>query len=146
MGVVNRFVLGVVWVGMTVAIAGVAFAGDLKSPDSIRAAWRKLVAEYADMGRKVVAERYDRLPHDDQEFQEESAALRVAIANEPADFRTSVESGIARALTASTHLAEVSATHDQKQVQSALDDLANSLQSLNALFPPSVRLESIGPN
>ena len=137
MGVMNRFLLGMVCAGVAVA----AVAADLKSPDSVKSGLRQLAGEYRDMSRKVTAERYDRIPHDNQEFHEESESLRAAIANEPADFKTKVESALADALTASAHLADVSATHDPKQVHSALDNLATSLQSLNALFPQSVRAE-----
>lgn len=141
MGVMNRALLGIVCAGMTLAAAGGALAADLKSPDSVKAGLRQLVSEYGDMGRKVAKERYDRLPHDNEEFHEESQSLRAAIANEPADFRTKVEAALTDALTASAHLAEVSASHDPKQVHSALDNLALTLRSLNALFPESVRAE-----
>lgn len=140
----NRFLLGILWIGTTVVTAGAALADDLKALDSARTGLRKLVGEYRDMSRKVKAERYDRLPHDNQEFQEESESLRAAISKEPADFKAKVESALATALTASAHLADVSATRDQKQMRSALDDLAISLRSLNALFPESVRAEVPG--
>ena len=144
MGVMNRALPGIVCAGMAMAAAGGALAADLTSPDSVKTGLRQLVSEYGDMGRKVAKERYDRLPHDNQEFHEESQSLRAAIASEPADFRTKVEAALADALTASARLAEVSATHDPKQVQSALDNLATSLRSLNALFPESVRAEIPG--
>ena len=135
------FLRGIVWVGLTVGAAASTFASDLKSPDSVKMGLHKLAAEYGDMGRKLAAERYDRLPHENQEFQEGSEALRTAIANEPADFKAKVESALERTLTASAHVADVSATHDKRQVESALQSVAALLRSLNALFPESLRVE-----
>jgi hypothetical protein len=133
----KRILVGVLWVSL--AVAGAACAGELKTPDAVKSALSKLVHEYGDMGRKVSTERYARLPHDNEEFQEEAAAVRKAVASEPADFKAKVESALTSALAASAHVAEVSATHDQGQVKSALDGLGNSLRSLNALFPEGVR-------
>jgi hypothetical protein len=137
----NRFLCVMILAGVAVGVAAGTFAADLKSPDLVKAALSKLAREYSDMQRKLAADRYDRLPHENQEFQEESGALREAIANEPADFKTTVQSVLERTLTASTQVADVSATHDKKQVESALESLVTSLRSLNALFPESLRVE-----
>ena len=141
MSVTYRVLRGILWIGMTVGAAAGTFASDLKSPDGVKTGLHELAKEYSDMGRKVASERYDRLPKDNREFHEESATLRDAIANEPADFKSRVAAALESALTASGHLADVSATHDKKQVESALESLATSLTSLNALFPESVRSE-----
>ena len=137
----NRFLCVMILAGVAVAAAAETFAADLRSPDRVKVALSKLAREYSDMQRKLAADRYDRLPHENQEFQEESGALREAIANEPADFKTTVQSVLERTLTASNRVADVSATHDKKQVESALESLATSLRSLNALFPESLRVE-----
>jgi hypothetical protein len=138
MRAMSRFLL---WFSLAAVFATGAWAGDLQSPDAVKAGLHKLAAEYGDMDRKLTAERYDRLPHENQEFQEESGLLRAAIAKEPADFRAEVESALAKTLTASGHVADVSATHDKQQVGAALANLATLLKSLNALFPESVRVE-----
>lgn len=129
------------WVALAMGIATTTFAGDLKSPDAVKAGLYKLAAEYGDMDRKLAAERYDRLPHENEEFQEESQALRTAVANEPAEFKAKVESALQSTLTAATHVADVSATHDKGQVSTALENLSTLLKSLNALFPDNLRTE-----
>ena len=138
----NHF-LRLIMLGASLALAAVAptFAADLKSPDSVKMGLRILAGVYGDMDRKLAADQYDRLPHENQEFQEGSGALRDAVANESADFKAKVESTLRSALAASTHVADVSATHDKKQVKSALDNLATSLRALNALFPDGLRAE-----
>lgn len=137
----NRFPQVLLWAGLVIGIATGSFAADLKAPGAVKAGLHQLAAEYGDMERKVTAERYDRLPHDNEELHEESLALSTAVASEPAEFKAKVESALQGALTASTHIAEVSATHDKQQVKAALDDLSTQLQLLNALFPENLRTE-----
>jgi hypothetical protein len=137
----RRFLRKILWVGIALGAAAATFAADLRTPDAVRAGLHKLASEYGDMSRKVTGERYDRLAHDSEEFQEEAATLRKAIASEPADLRAEVESALASTLAASAHVADVSATHDKKQVEAALANLATVLEALNALFPESVRVE-----
>lgn len=137
----NRFLQVLLSISLTLGVATEAFADDLKSPDAVKAGLYKLAAEYGDMERKLTSERYDRLPHENEEFQDESKLLRTAVAHEPADFKAKVESALQCALTAATHVADVSATHDKGQVTAALENLSTLLQSLNALFPENLRTE-----
>ncbi|HUK03079.1 MAG TPA: hypothetical protein VLW26_12445 [Steroidobacteraceae bacterium] len=125
--------------GLFLAAAG--HAAELKSPEMVKTGLRILASVYADMDRKLAADQFDRLPHENQEFQEGSGALRDAIANEPAGFKAQVQSSLASTLTAANQVAEVSKSHDKAKVQSALSALAVSMRSLNALFPESVRVE-----
>jgi gas vesicle protein len=139
----NRFLCVMILAGVAVGVAAGTFAADLKSPDRVKVALGKLAHEYSDMQRKLAADRYDRLPHENQEFQEESGALREAIADQPADFKATVQAALERTLSAATRVADVSATHDKKQVESALESLATLLTSLNALFPERLRVEPV---
>ena len=137
----HRFLPAFLSISLTLGLATHAFADDLKSPDAVKAGLYKLAAEYGDMERKLTSERYDRLPHENEEFQDESKLLRTAVANEPAEFKAKVGSALQSALTAATHVADVSATHDKGQVTAALENLSTLLQSLNALFPENLRTE-----
>jgi hypothetical protein len=127
----------------TVALAATmpAAATDLHAPDSVKMGLRILAGVYGDMDRKLAADQYDRLPHENQEFQEGSGALHDAVAGEPADFRKRVEATLQSTLAAATHVADVSATHDKAKVKTALDALAAAMRKLNALFPESLRAE-----
>lgn len=69
-----------------------AGAADPKSPDQVHTALRILASVYADMDAKLKNQQFDRLPHENQEFQEGSGAMRDAIADEPADFKAKVHS------------------------------------------------------
>ena len=125
-----------------------ALAAELRSPDLVRTALRIFAGVYGDMSRKLAARQFDRLPHENQECQEAAQAMRDAIAGEPAEFKARVESVLAKTLAASTHVAEVSKSHDEAQVKAALAALADSMRELNVLFPEAVRTlpGTVGPH
>jgi hypothetical protein len=118
-----------------------AWAADPASPDQVKTGLHILAGVYGDMDRKLAAGQYDRLPHENQEFQEGSGALRDAIAQEPAPFKGQVEASLKSALSASQAVADASKSHDKAQVSQALATLAASLTRLNALFPAALRAE-----
>lgn len=126
---------------MSVAWSLGASSAELKSPDMVKMGLRILAGVYGDMDRKLAAGQYDLLPHENQEFQEGSGALRDAVAHEPREFKGSVKSGLDKTLADANHVAEASKSHDKAQVQAALHSLAESLTSLNALFPEALRAE-----
>ena len=127
--------------GALLVAAATAAAAEPKSPAAVNMGLKILAGVYGDMDRKLTAGQYDRLPHENQEFQEGSGALKDAIANEPADFKTKVEATLKTTLSAATHVADASASHDQSKVKAALDVLATALRNLNALFPENLRAE-----
>jgi len=121
--------------------AAAALAADLQSPDMVKMGLHILAGVYGDMDRKLAAEQYDRLPHENQEFQEGSGALRDAVAHEPAAFKGKVEADLKETLAAAQKVADTSKTHDKTQVSAALAALASSMKTLNALFPEALRAE-----
>src|SRR5215469_13402885 len=77
-----------------------AMAADLQSPEMVKTGLHILAGVYGDMDRKLAAGMYDRLPHENQEFQEGSGALRDAVAHEPAAFKDKVEAALQDSLAA----------------------------------------------
>ena len=118
-----------------------ALAADLQSPEMVKTGLHILASVYGDMDRKLAGEMYDRLPHENQEFQEGSGALRDAVAHEPAAFKDQVLAALKDSLVAAQKVADTSKTHDKAQVSTALAALATSMKTLNALFPASLRAE-----
>ena len=118
-----------------------ASSAELKSPDMVKMGLRILAGVYGDMDRKLAADQYDRLPHENQEFQEGSGALRDAVAHEPREFKGHVKSALDKTLADANQVAQASKSHDKAQVQAALHSLAESLTALNALFPEALRAE-----
>ena len=122
-------------------LAVLATAAEPQAPDNAKNALHILAAVYGDMERKLAADQYDRLPHENQEFQEGSQAMRDAVADDTPDFRKRVLDALEQARAAANHVAEVSKTHDHAQVRRAIDALASEMRKLNALFPPALRAE-----
>jgi hypothetical protein len=130
-GLLGSFVL--VW-------AQSALAAEPKSPQDVHMALRILASVYADMQSKL-PNQLDRIPHENQEFHEGSAAMRDAMANEPADYKTKVLAALDQAVAASQAVSDTSASHDTVKVMAALEQLAASMHSLNELFPEAIRAE-----
>ena len=128
---------------ISLALGGIQIvnATELKAPEQIHMALRILASVYADMGAKLKSQQFDRLPHENQEFQDGSGAMRDAIADEPADFRAKVQASLEKALTAAQHVADARKSHDAMQVTSAIDALATSMRTLNDMFPEALRAE-----
>jgi hypothetical protein len=115
--------------------------GQPKSPDAVQMGLHILAAVYGDMERKLAGEQFDRLPHENQEFQEGSQAMRDAVASESPGFKARVEKALKQTLADSNHVADESKSHDRARVRAAIDTLADSLRKLNALFPEGLRAE-----
>ena len=118
-----------------------AAGAEPQSPDQVHTALRILASVYADMESKLPNQQYDRLPHENQEFQDGSGAMRDAMAKEPATYKSSVLTALDKALGAAQGVADSSKSHDATKVRAALDVLAASMRSLNDLFPEAVRAE-----
>src|SRR6516225_8596796 len=98
-------------VGLLAAFGATLSAGaDLKSPSLVKTSLQIFAGVYGDMERKLAAKTYERLPHENQEFQDGAAAMRDAIASEPPAFKTQVETQLKKTLAASQHVADTSAT------------------------------------
>lgn len=123
----------------SLAVGICATAAEPKSPDQARNALRILAYVQDDMARKLPNRNYDRLPHENQEFQEAAAAMRDAVANEAPPFKATVESALQVALKAGNTVAAVSGTNDDAKIKSSVEAVAVALQKLNALFPEPLR-------
>jgi hypothetical protein len=133
--------LGALASALVLCFAVPVLAAEAQSPDMVKNGLHILAGIYGDMDRKLAAGQYDRLPHENQEFQEGSGALRDAVAHEPAAFKGKVESALKESLAAAQKVADVSKSHDKTQVSAALASLAISMRALNGLFPEALRAE-----
>jgi hypothetical protein len=127
---------------MAVALAGggpLAIAAELHAPDAVKNALRMLAYVQADMASKLPNKAYARLPHESQEFQEASGAMRDAIASDEPALRARVEAALSKALQASDHVSEVSKTSDAARITAAVAAVDAALQELDALFPQELR-------
>jgi hypothetical protein len=128
---------------VSLALGGIQMgrATEPKSPEQVHTALRILASVYADMDAKLKNQQFNRLPHENQEFQDGSGAMRDAIADEPADFKAQVQTSLEKTLAAAQHVADSSKSHDAMQVKLAIDALAASMRTLNGMFPEALRAE-----
>jgi hypothetical protein len=125
--------------GALLAVTLPVSAADLKSPDQVKNALRILAYVQDDMNRKLPTKSYDRLPHENEEFQEAAVPMREAVANEPAEFKAKVEVLLNKAQAAANNVAEVSKTNDEVKIKAAVVAVADALKPLNELFPENLR-------
>lgn len=116
-----------------------AAAAELKSPDQVKNGLRILAYVQADMSSKLPTKSYNRLPHENEEFQEAAVPMREAVAAEPAALKARVDTLLTKAQAAANHVAEVSKTNDEAQIKAAVQAVAEALQPLYALFPEALR-------
>lgn len=111
----------------------------LHSPEQVKEALRILAYVQADMASKLPNKAYDRLPHENQEFQEAAPALTDAIAAEPAALRAQVAQRLAEARQKAQAVADASPAHDEARIAAAVAAVDKALASLDALFPEALR-------
>jgi cytochrome c556 len=137
----TRKLISVLVVCLSVAGTLAVRAAEPKSPTQVHTALRILASVFADMDAKLKNQQFDRLPHENQEFKEGSGAMREAVADESADFKASVLTTLKATIAAAQHVADASRSHDAAQVKAAIDALADSMHTLNGLFPAALRAE-----
>src|SRR5436309_9839380 len=95
--------------GLVLALAGPIFAAQLKSPDDVKTALRLLVQVSNDFKRQITNKNFARVPHEYMEYTEAADALRMAIKDEPADFKAKVETRLKAAVAAAQKVSDMSA-------------------------------------
>ncbi|MEO8307322.1 MAG: hypothetical protein ABI616_04695 [Pseudomonadota bacterium] len=124
-------------VGATAVLA--AGPVSLQSPDKVKNALRVLAYVQADMASKLPNLAYARLPHEVQEFQEAAPALTDALAGEPRELRSTVETQLRKAVAAAQQVESLSKTGDATKIAAAVAAVDAQLQALNQLFPSELR-------
>jgi hypothetical protein len=132
-------IIATLGVALLATLASGARAAEPKSPDAVKNALRVLAYVQDDMARKLPTHAYARLPHENQEFQEASQAMRDAVAMEPADFRAKVEAALGKAQKSAMAVADISASNDEAKITAAVKAVDSALKDLNALFPEPLR-------
>lgn len=122
-------VLGMIGIGLLLASS---VAAQLKSPDDVKTALRLLVQVSNDFKRQINAKNFPRVPHENMEYMEAADALRMAVKDEPADFKAKVETRLKAALAAYQRVSDMSAT--TPDVDKLMAEHAKAVTAMNALF------------
>src|ERR1051325_7004100 len=91
-------------------LAAPSLTAQLKSPDDVKTALKLLVQVSNDFKRQIGNKNFARVPHEYMEYTEAADALRSAIKNEPADFKSKVETRLKAAVSAYQKVSDMSGT------------------------------------
>lgn len=105
------------------------------SPDKVKQALQVLAYVQADMASKLPNKAFDRLPHENEEFQEAAPALTDALAGDSADLRSKAGAMLKNAQAAAQKVADISKTHDEARIAAAVAEVDTALKALEGLFP-----------
>jgi hypothetical protein len=125
--------------GVSLAALCTAAAAEMKSPEAVKTSLRLIMQITNDFDRQITRKTYERLPHENEEFVEASGALRQAIANEPADFKTRVEAALRNALAAAKNTADLGAGKDDAKLRAAHAEHLKAVNAVFAFFPAGLR-------
>jgi hypothetical protein len=133
-------------IGLVLVLAIPGWTAQLKSPDTDKTALRLLVQVSNDFKRQIMNKNFARLPHEYMEYTEAADALRMGIKDEPADFKTRVETRLKAAVADYKKIADMSATAtDPDQLMA---EHAKAVMAMNAvfdLFPTDMRPDPNAP-
>ena len=121
-------------------LAAPILAAQLKSPDTVKTALRLLVQVSNDFKRQIMNNNFARVPHEYMEYTEAADALRLGIKDEPADFKTKVETRLKAAVAAYQKISDMSAKATSPDPLMA--EHAKAVTAMNAvfdLFPANMR-------
>src|SRR5438105_8167949 len=90
-------------------ILAVTLLAQLKSPDNVKTGLKLLVQVSNDFKRQITSKNFARLPHEYEEYTQAADALRSAIKDEPASFKSKVETKLKAAVAAAQKVSDMSA-------------------------------------
>ena len=112
----------------------------LKSPDDVKRGLLLLVQVSNDFKRQIEAKRFARVPHEYMEYTEAADALRAAVKDEPANFKSKVETRLKAAVMAYQKVSDMSAnTPDADKLMAEHGKAVTSMNALFDLFPADLR-------
>ncbi len=127
----------------TIAIALLAASpvlSQLKSPEDVKTALKLLVQVSNDFKRQITAKNFARVPHEYMEYTEAADALRSAVKDEPADFKTKVETRLKAAVAAANKVSDMSAnTPDADKLMAEQGKAVTAMNAVFDLFPADLR-------
>jgi hypothetical protein len=123
-----------------VLLAASTLAAQLKSPEDVKTGLKLLVQVSNDFKRQITAKNFARIPHEYMEYTEAADGLRSAIKDEPAAFKTKVETRLKAAVTAYQKVSDMSAnTPDADKLMAEHGRAVTAMNALFDLFPADLR-------
>ena len=121
-------------------------AAQLKSPDDVKTGLKLLVQVSNDFKRQITNKNFARIPHENVEYTEAADALRSAIKDEPAAFKTKVETKLKTAVADYQNISDMSAnTPDADKLMAAHAKAVTAMNAVFDLFPADLRPDPNAP-
>ena len=137
-------VLGMIGLAL---LAAFPVAAQLKSSDDVKTVLRLLVQVSNDFKRQITNKNFAGVPREYMEYTEGADALRDVIKDEPASFKSKVETRLKASLAAYKKVSEMSATTpDADKLMAQLNNKAvPTMNAIFALFPSDLRPDPNAP-
>ena len=127
----SRIAASVMSVALSLLVAFPLLA-QLKSPDDVKRGLLLLVQVSNDFKRQINAKRFERVPHENMEYMEAAEAMRAAVKDEPAAFKTKVEARLKAAVAAYQKVSDMSST--TQDVDKLMAEHAKAVAEMNKLI------------
>lgn len=135
---------------VTIALALLAastVAAQLKSPDDVKTVLRLIVQVSNDFKRQITNKNFKGVPREYMEFTEGADALRGVTKDEPAAFKSKVETRLQAALAAYKKVSDMSATTPDadKLMAELVNKAVPKMNAIFDLFPADLRPDPNAP-
>jgi hypothetical protein len=127
-------------------LSATGVSAQLKSPDEVRTGLKLLVQVSNDFKRQINAKNFARVPHEYAEYDEAAGALRMAVKDEPANFKTKVETRLRAAVAEYKKISDMSS--NAPDADKMMAEHAKAVTAMNAvfqLFPADLRPDPNAP-
>jgi len=122
-------------VAIALPLAAPAAQAALRSPDQVKLCLRLMMQVTNDFDRQITRKTYARLPHENMEFHDATAALIKAIADEPADFKAKTGAAVQKAIDAAQKESDDSAGGNDATLRAEQGTLLQAVNAVFAYFP-----------
>jgi hypothetical protein len=127
-------------------LASAAVAAQVKSPDTVKTSLRLLVQVSNDFKRQIGAKNFARVPREFMEYTEAADALRMAVKDEPADFKAKVETRLKAAVAEYQKISDMSGqSPDADKLMAEHGKAVAAMNALFDLFPADLRPDPNAP-
>jgi hypothetical protein len=127
-------------------LSATGVSAQVKSPDEVRTGLKLLVQVSNDFKRQINAKNFARVPHEYAEYDEAAGALRMAVKDEPANFKTKVETRLRAAVAEYKKISDMSS--NAPDADKMMAEHAKAVTAMNAvfqLFPADLRPDPNAP-
>jgi hypothetical protein len=125
--------------GVALTLAAPSLAAGVKEPEEVKSGLAVMSQSVSDTGKLAAEKGFDKIPAEVDEFGQAVSALRKAIADDKASFRSTVNPIIIKAVNSSERLASASKGGDADKVSAAQASFAKAVKALIDEFPEDVR-------